>query len=220
MFRKKLDDQKLFMMSLFILPADGDLIRQYKLYRWSTLFISKNDNRVKNRLLIWKIKNAGDLQNTIDWFIDTGVRKDFSRTKEFLKAFSLERRKTYINSLSKNDMNSSRYKIADYYIDRLPASTVLAYDYSWCCYLYYVGMAYKYIKEDYGWYAIRKISKIIQSSYTGWEDYITGYIAGEQFLNFDASFSFLKRNSIFFDRMFLDSKSPANTIDWNIKLEN
>lgn len=214
---ENVDKKKIFMLSIAYLCSDKDLMIQYRFSRWkwdkSTYY-----NAIKERLKFLKIQNPEDLKSRANWFLNTGFRKDFNQMIYFLKGLLPKDRKDYIDSLSKNDERYKKLFIADYYMNRLPLSTVTAYDYAWYCCLYFAGNEFGYIKDCDLWEIVRKAVVHIQRSYSDWEEYVTAYLAGAQFHTLDTEFNFIKNNSKFFERYFLDPKSPVNKIEWNIEL--
>lgn len=214
---ESVDKQKLFMLSMAYLCSDKDLLWQNKIYGWKCN-INTNDNVVKDRLKFLEIQNSEDLKQKIDWFLNTGFRKDFNEKMYFLKGFSSKARKDHINSLSEDDEQYKKLFIVEYYMNKLPLSTITAYDYSWCCYLYFAGNALGYISDNETWRLVKEVSQNIQKAYSGWEYYVTSYAAGAQFHALDTEFNFIKKNSKFFERYFLSPKSPANRIEWEIEL--
>lgn len=212
-----MDQQKFFMLSMAYLCSDEDLIMQYRFFGWKCN-INKSDNGVKNRLDLLGISDAGSLKNKINWFLLAGFRKEFNQKACFLRSLSKEEKKECIQSLPKNGKQYKKLFIANYYIDKLSQEGIAAYDYSWCCYLYFAGNALGYISDYELWGLVREAVQSIQKAYSGWEDYVTAYAAGAQFHALDTEFNFIKKNSKFFERYFLSQESPANSIEWGIEL--
>lgn len=230
-----LNSSQLFILSLSSICLDDNLYYHSTLYgcRKTPLEKRKLSEKLKTS---WQINNYVDLKNTLAWLLEQGYRQDFNKIRYLLSALSELDRNNYLKSLKdlkiSSELNTNEYKnfhtedhinyskslIVNYHMKRLPLHGISAYDYACYCYLCRTASMVGYISDVEAWSLMKNIAKVVQKSYSSWNEYITAYAVGYQFKITDITFNYAKQNIDFITKLFVSPKSTIPKSLWDIHL--
>ncbi|MGG4441688.1 DUF1266 domain-containing protein [Brevibacillus fortis] len=181
-----------------------------------TVYIEIKDNYSKRG-----IRDAASQKERLSWMLNEGERKEFARLHHFLSALSESGRAEYINSLEPDQDRVAKAKVVHYYLRRLPAEGIAAYDYAWATYL--SGTRWEnggYIsKEEARQFKLQAVRQA-QQAYNSWSEFITGYIAGYQFMTAQTSLDYLRQNDWNFSRSFVSKHCFLSKSNWHTDFSN
>ncbi|MED1799909.1 DUF1266 domain-containing protein [Brevibacillus porteri] len=181
-----------------------------------TLFIETKDNFSKRG-----IRDAASQKERVSWMLKEGERKEFARLHHFLSALSESGRAEYIDSLEPDQHRLGKAKVVHYYLKRLPAEGIAAYDFAWASYL--SGTRWEnggYIrKEEARQFKLQAVRQA-QQAYNSWSEFITGYIAGYQFMTAQTSLDHLRQNDWNFSRSFVSKHGSLSKSNWHTDFSN
>ncbi|MFG0215512.1 DUF1266 domain-containing protein [Brevibacillus porteri] len=174
-------------------------------------------------LFLLKEKQITDktaLIDTIKWLISEGKREEFNRLRHFLFTFSESERTAYIQALPEDHQSKSQLILVDYYSRCLPSEGIAAHDYAWCILLSRAGLKLGYLQKDQAIEYMLSAARLAQQAYSGWSEYIAGFVAGIDFLIPDTSFQTAKENRGFYTKLLASRHSPMRQVDWNVALNS
>ncbi|OUQ86975.1 hypothetical protein B5G50_18725 [Brevibacillus brevis] len=180
-----------------------------------TVYIEIKDNYSKRG-----IRDAASQKERLSWMLQEGERKEFARLHHFLSALSESGRVEYINSLEPDRDRVGKAKIVHYYLRRLPDDGIAAYDYAWVSYLSGTRWEGGYIsKEEARQFKLEAVRQA-QQAYNSWSEFITGYIAGYQFMTTQTSLDHLRQNDWNFSRSLVSKHCMLSKSNWHTDFSN
>ncbi|NEW09903.1 DUF1266 domain-containing protein [Paenibacillus sp. SYP-B3998] len=217
---KELKKLKLYMRSLSAVCLKGNLAYYFTLYAYGGL----REKFVGRRLITstleegWRIGDAQSLKHNLGWLLEGGSRHEFNKMRYLLSALSDADRVKYIESQSKENESYAKLCIVNYYMNKLPADGIAAFDYAWYIYLCRAGRTLGYLSEHESQQRMIYVAQRIQQSYSGWNEYIAAYVCGGQFVAKDNTFAFAKKNEAYLTKLFAAERSPLRQLDWDMQL--
>ncbi|MCM3143955.1 DUF1266 domain-containing protein [Brevibacillus sp. MER 51] len=170
---------------------------------------------VKDNYTKWGMKDAASQRARLTWMLQEGERKEFARLHHFMTALSESGRKEYIDSLESDQERIAKAKVVQFYMRRLPAEGIAAYDYTWASFLSRGKGDYGYIsKEEARQFQLQAVRQT-QQAYNNWGEFFTGYIAGYQFMTAQTSLDYLRENEWEFTRYFVSKHSSILKVNFH-----
>jgi hypothetical protein len=209
---------KLYLQALSSPCMDDQLAFYFTLHEFGKIKTEFRKKFIYKKLKELKIYNDHALKYKLSWLMNEGNRTEFKKMQSYLSALSEPNRKSFIHSLSKENNDHLKWNIVDYYLKKLPAEGIAAFDYAWYIYLCRAGMATGFLDEKEARSFMMKAAKLAQQSYSGWESYIAAYVCGSQFVSSDKRLDFTKQNHVYFSKLFAARRSPIRQIDWKIHI--
>ncbi|GAB1530971.1 hypothetical protein YSY22_23930 [Brevibacillus formosus] len=77
-----------------------------------------------------------------------------------------------------------------------------------------------YLQKDQAIEYMLSAARLAQQAYSGWSEYIAGFVAGIDFLIQDTSFQTAKENRSFYTKLLASRHSPMRQVDWNVALNS
>ncbi|NQF13713.1 DUF1266 domain-containing protein [Brevibacillus sp. HB1.3] len=180
-----------------------------------SIYIEIKDNYTKRG-----IRDAASQKERLSWMLKEGERKEFARLHHFLSALSESGRVEYINSLEPDRDRVGKAKIVHSYLRRLPDEGIAAYDYAWVSHLSGTRREGGYIsKEEARQFKLQAVRQA-QQAYNSWSEFITGYIAGYQFMTAQTSLDHLRQSDWNFSRSFVSKHFMLSKSNWHTDFSN
>nr|WP_231607386.1 DUF1266 domain-containing protein [Fictibacillus sp. 18YEL24] len=164
----------------------------------------------------------------LDWLLTDGFQKRFSSIKKELLQLTESEQNSLIDSLDSE--TAHKYRVVRRYMNRLNEHGIAAYDISYCIYnnQMYARSAtllwsnFKHlslIRKDRNERSQRAAEQA-QSLFSNWNEYVTSFIAGGQFLQKSAADAeeFTKIIEPTFTKLLTSKHSPLRNADWNTNL--
>lgn len=167
----------------------------------------------------WNVHDAEDVRNLLHWLLDCGRRHDFNQIKKELLFLSEEERRVYIDGAD-NEEKKADIRLVNAYMNRLPAATIAAYDYSFCILISYGGLILHFLSPEEAHGFQLKAAKRAQEEYKSWQEYIAAFAVGAQF-NYkhpNDEIEFMKQYEPTMTRLIASRRSPLRKLKWNTKL--
>ena len=209
---------KLFYQALSSPCMDDQLAYYFTLHEFGKIKTEFRKKFIYKKLKKLNIYNDHALKYKLSWLMNEGHRTEFKKMHSYLSALPEPNRKSFLQSLSKENGDYSKWNIVNYYLKKLPADGIAAFDYAWYIYLCRTGVAVGFIDNLEAERFMTKAARLAQQSYSGWESYFIAYVCGSQFASSNAAFDFTQKNHAYHSKLFAARRSPIHQIDWNIQL--
>lgn len=209
---------KFYLQALSSPCMDDQLAYYYTLYDFGKIKRGFQKKSILKKMLEINVYDDHTLKYKLAWLMNEGHRTEFKKMHSYLSTLSEPNRKSFLQSLSKENGDHSKWNIVNYYLKKLPADGIGAFDYAWYIYLCRAGVAVGFIDNLEAGRYMAKAAKLAQQSYSGWESYFIAYVGGSQFASSDATFDFIKKNHAYHSKLFAARRSPIHQVDWNIQL--
>ncbi|WP_028548584.1 DUF1266 domain-containing protein [Paenibacillus sp. UNC451MF] len=175
--------------------------------------VFENKTRLRNALELWRIDDPRSLRATLQWLFDTGIRKEFEDYRMLLSGLTESERNPYLQSLPEGERRTRRLLVANYYLMRLPAEGIAAFDHSWCVYLCCAGYHLGYLTEEDKWRIVAMSLQNARESYTNWKEYLISYAAGADFFDATPSLDYVKNYNGFLIKLLTGAESPLTGLN-------
>ncbi|WP_438447056.1 DUF1266 domain-containing protein [Gorillibacterium sp. sgz5001074] len=166
-------------------------------------------------VLQWNIRDTDSLTHRLDWLLNVGYQSEYERTRQFLSTFTSQNRRSYVLSLSDEDIRYSRLSVTERTWGRLPKNRIAAFDYAWCIVLATAGhtldILNEYSLEGY----VNQAALKAQSDYSSWEEYLFAYSVGAEFSGRFHKAHFARKNEAHFLQLLHAWQQRINRVNWN-----
>ncbi|TVY02062.1 DUF1266 domain-containing protein [Cohnella terricola] len=174
--------------------------------------IFENKSRLSQMLDQWEIDDSEKLKEKLDWFFQTGHRKEFRDSSMLLSGLSISERTAFIQSLPDGDPRTAKLIVSNHYFTRLPGEGIAAYDHSWCVYACCAGYELGYLTEEDKWRMVAVCVREARIAYSSWKDYAIGYAAGADFTESSSSLEYVNKNQDYLIKLLIAPDSPLRHI--------
>ena len=217
---KNLSALHLYIRSLSAVCLKGHLAYYFTLNKYGgireSIFARKMlSNRLRKD---WQIENEQVLKSKLSWLLNEGRRQEFNETRYHLLALSELDRNDYLKTLPQKSKDTSKIRIVNTFMRTLPTGGIAAFDFAQYIYLCRVGNTLRYLTNQEAQKRMINVARLIQQSYSGWNEYVTAYAAGSQFAAADTS-SYVRNNNAFIIKLFAAEDSPLRKVDWHMDLD-
>ena len=113
---------------------------------------------------------------------------------------------------------SNRVEIVLKYKDQFGRKSITAWDYSRYISLCGWGYIAGYLTENEAWERIMPAARLMQKSFTSWEDMGTNHVVGREFWSLKQTLKNGDRTRRCFERLKADPGSPWKRLDWTMNL--
>jgi tetratricopeptide (TPR) repeat protein len=164
----------------------------------------------------WDIDDKNSSMETIQWLKDRGHRVGFTEGyKKYLSLSDSDKKlilKIYENRIEEIE-NFLFYKDHG---KEIGSKSLIAWDY--CRIIQVAGMSYVcgYLSYDEAWKEIMDAAKVIQKSYSSWEDMARNYMLGGEFWSGDKYYISSRLNAYYW--LLENENSPWKKLEWNTML--
>lgn len=166
----------------------------------------------------WGVGNREELLETLNWIEEGGQRKDFDELAEVISTASpkqLDRIRVQIGGGPEAD---SQVAIVLKYHPKFGKKSISAWDYSRYVSLCGWGYVAGYITEDEAWRRIMPAAKLMQTTFTSWDELGENYIVGREFWSLEQTNANGARMRSSFQSLLTDPRSPWVRLPWDLDL--
>lgn len=162
----------------------------------------------------WGINNREDALRKIKWLKESGHRKHYNYKVFFVSRASEEKYNSLLNKLDKKEAKELKF-VKEHY-KKIGDKGLIAWDY--CRLVHIVGCCYKigYLEYDEVVKEIMEAARIIQNSFSSWEEMSENYAWGRYLWGGKDCY---EEVNIYREWLLLNKKSPWTKIDWELSLE-
>ncbi|MGG3888424.1 DUF1266 domain-containing protein [Metabacillus fastidiosus] len=191
---------------------------------WISYFYALNQpsskRAAKKILKRWDVNDSETMKAVLDMLLKNGRMIKFRQWKDYLSTLSEKERNEYNESLANKDEEKYEAILTNYYFRRLPSSYVAAIDYSYCVFLSKHGQKLKYLTPEEANEYMLKAARLIQKSYSGWEEYITACIIGIQYLYGEEQEAqmYIRRQKSIIIKMVASKHSPFRKVSFDAEI--
>ncbi len=166
----------------------------------------------------WNTHNRKELLETLEWIEDGGHRKVFDEMAYVLSAASPEQLALIRTQVADNPSASNKVEIVMRYKDTFGKKSITAWDYSRYVALCGWGYIAGYLTKDEAWARIMPAARLLQKTFTSWEDLGTNHVVGREFWSLRQTQKNGDLTRRCFDKLKTDPSSPWKRLDWNMDL--
>ncbi|WP_052759452.1 DUF1266 domain-containing protein [Paenibacillus sp. DMB20] len=182
--RKHLKQLNLYFRCLSSVCGEGLLGYYYLVYNFYKGERVWRKSPMKKALKYWNITDATSLKERIGWLLEDGFRKEYKDVHARLAALPQAARRQYVEA-SKEEPDYAELAVVHKMMNQLPTAEIAALGAGWAIYFCRIGQVYGYLSKEEAWALKIKAAELLQRSYAGWEDYLTGFTAGSHFMACD-----------------------------------
>jgi hypothetical protein len=182
----------------------------------------RNIEKMKEFLITsgWDINNRIDLLENLEWIEKGGHRSKFDGMGKYLQTLNPQEYKKVLKDYEKNPNAQHKFKITKEYYRKLGRKSLLGWDYSRYICICRWGYMAGYLSEEEAWKRIMPVAKMLQKTFSSWEDLGKNYIIGRQFWSYKAT----QEAGYLFDdayqRLLDMPTSPWNKYPWTMDLSD
>nr|WP_281350739.1 DUF1266 domain-containing protein [Metabacillus lacus] len=168
----------------------------------------------------FNIVDKATAKESIDLMLHTGLRAEYNLFSN-MYVFMSEGEKDQYTANHTDPRVIYKNSIVRYYLNRLPAAGIAAYDYSTVILTAHAASIFRYISRKERIAYELAAANLAQQSYSSWEEYIIAHTSGFQFScpdeeHLKATMLMHKLNLI---KMIAYRGSPISNLDWRTKLD-
>lgn len=180
-----------------------------------------NISRQKETLVqFWVVNNRADLINNLDWIDKDGHRKMFEElgaalnNKDHARISQLKSK--YLNS---EEAYTNMVRVSKAHYKSFGRKSLIAYDY--CAYIDLCRWGYLagYLTEQEAWARIMPAARLLQKTYSSWQDLARNYIIGREFCSANQTADAAKEFERCYDFLVKEPSSPWVKLPWHLRLE-
>jgi hypothetical protein len=147
---------------------------------------------------------------------ESGHRKDFERTVEFVSSLSDDEYYLLLSNISNNSLTNRLALVRENY-EIIGSKSLMAWDFCRLAFVAENSYIVGYITEQEAWDNIMMSASEIQKTFSSWEDMANNFLLGYQYWDGPAYPLFESTVRILLVKS--NSASPWNKYDWNMSLE-
>ncbi|UHA75066.1 DUF1266 domain-containing protein [Paenibacillus sp. 481] len=161
---------------------------------------------------LWELKDDDDLKKQIAWLLDDGCREEYRSLHAHLFALSEQARNKYVE-VGDEKSDHAKLDVVHKCLYQLPSGNITAFGCAWAIYLSRIGVAKKYITEEEAWENKIRAARLIQQSYSSWDDFYIAFLVGNQYFSAHEGIKNYVRITAMFDLMS-GSSLLFNKVKW------
>lgn len=166
----------------------------------------------------WNTRNREELLQTLEWIEDGGHRRQFDAMARELSAASPEQLERIRQQVANDPSASNKVEIVLRYKDKYGAKSITGWDFSRYVSLCGWGYIAGYLTEDEAWGRIMPAARLLQKTFTSWEDLGMNHVVGREFWSLKQTKVNGARTRQCFEKLKADPASPWRCLDWNMSL--
>jgi hypothetical protein len=166
----------------------------------------------------WGVRTREDLLGSLLWIHSGGHRQRFQQFGQRLAALSPAERRTLEPSRREQPDFSDELTVVEVYYASLGSKGLMGWDYSRYIALCRWGYASGYLSEDEAWGHIIRAARLLQTTFSSWNELGENYLIGREFWSPSAQRQngYLYRRAL--QRLLADPESPWNQYPWDFDL--
>ncbi|WP_046176179.1 DUF1266 domain-containing protein [Domibacillus indicus] len=167
----------------------------------------------------WSIQGEESMKKAASWLLEEGKRAEFRRFQNQMRFLNNKDRQSVIES-TKDKEAKHKMNVALHYMDRLPAETIAALDYSLCVALCLQAERNGFIGRINSLPFKTEAAVRAQQAYSSWADYTAAFLAGLQFTKHtgEEAQKMMEEEERFLAKLLVSGQSPFQNVSWNTKI--
>jgi hypothetical protein len=165
----------------------------------------------------WNIHNREDLLKSLTWLENGGHRQEFAELGARASRLQQDELNRIVVTLSRDDANSLLVARRNY--EKLGFRSLVGWDYARYIMLCRQGYTVGYLTEDEAWSRILPAARILQQTFSSWQDLGENYLIGREFWSLDQTLKDGRQMRDTYTKLLVDPVSPWNRIPWTLDLE-
>lgn len=139
----------------------------------------------------WQIEDAEDMEESLEWLMESGHRKEFHQQIGIIQHWNEEETNTYLAEVSagkygldspeEQDEERHRILMAQQNIHGLRGTSFMAWDYLRAIDLCREGFLAGYMESEAVWSQIYSLAQVLQSRYESWEQMGRAFLVGHEY---------------------------------------
>jgi len=166
----------------------------------------------------WNTHNREELLETLSWIEDGGHRRQFDEIAQDLSAASPAQLVHIRRQVEDNPSVSNKVEIVLTHQREFGAKSITAWDYSRYVSLCGWGYIAGYLTEDEAWQRIMPAARLLQRTFTSWEELGKNHVVGREFWSLKQTQKNGDQTRQCFEKLKTDPASPWRTLDWNMNI--
>lgn len=166
----------------------------------------------------WGDNNRADLLETLNWIEEGGHRQEFDEMARTLSNATPVQFAKIKAQVPGNPALSNKVAIVMKYKSEFGAKSIIAWDYdryvSLCGWGYIAG----YLSEDEAWRRVMPVARLLQKTFTSWEDLGNNHVVGREFWSLKHTQERGDRTRQCLAKLLSDPSSPWVKIRWDLDL--
>ena len=182
--------------------------------------VNQHNKEVEQQLLEkwWGVHNREELFHTLSWIESGGHRQGFDELTHVLSKASPEQLKNFQALVAVDIERSNSVAIAMKYKNELGAKSLAGWDFSRYVALCGWGYLTGYLTEEEAWQRIMPVARLLQKTFTSWEQLGRNYIIGREFWSWKQTQDRGGATLQSFKRLTTEPDSPWVKLNWNLDL--
>jgi len=165
----------------------------------------------------WNVGSRDELLAALAWIDQGGHRQEFAALGARTAQVPADQLKAVLVRLNPEDANS--ILVAQRYYGKLGDKSLIGWDYSRYISICRIGYTAGYLQEDEAWPRIIYAARILQSSFSSWQELGENYLIGRQFWSLAETRNSGAAIQAAYSRLLNNPGSPWNRIPWNLALQ-
>lgn len=166
----------------------------------------------------WNTHDREDLIKALEWIEQGGHRREFDTIAHDLSAASPEQLVLIRKMVVNNPSVSNKVEIVMQYKDTFGKKSITAWDFSRYVSLCGWGYIAGYLTEDEAWMKIMPAARLLQKTFTSWEDLGENHVVGREFWSLKQTQTNGEKTRRCFEKLKTDAASPWKRLDWDSDL--
>lgn len=166
----------------------------------------------------WSVQNRADLLRTFIWIETGGHRRGFDQMAHTLTKATPDQLKNFLRVVASDSDKSNEVAIALKYKDEFGPKSIAAWDYDRYVALCSWGYLAGYLSEDEAWQRIMPVARLLQKTFSSWEELGRNHIVGREFWSWEQT---QDRGSVTlqsYKKLLTDPSSPWVNLKWDLDL--
>lgn len=135
----------------------------------------------------WGIESREDLLGSLSWIEQGGHRRDFDSIVYVLSVATPDELSAISAETGNDPEAANKVEIAQQYGTRLGAKSIAGWDFSRYVFLCRRGFLVGYLSEQEAWERIMPAARLMQDSFSSWDDLGDNYLTGRMFWSLQQS---------------------------------
>jgi hypothetical protein len=166
----------------------------------------------------WGVNNRKDLLKTLEWLENGGHRREFDKMAGILTSA----KPAQIDELKRKYANvpeiTNKIVIVLKYKDDFGPKSITAWDFSRYVSLCGWGYIAGYLNEDEAWRRIMPAARMLQKTFTSWEDLGKNHVVGREFWSLEQTKARGDLTRSCYAKLLISPSSPWSRIRWDLDL--
>ena len=182
----------------------------------------RTEEKIKSQIELldkwWEIRNRDDLLNMLKWIEDGGHRKRFDDLAWHLANLSPAQIDDARTATGVDSEGRNKIDVVLKYYRQLGAKSITAWDYDRYILLCGWGYLVGYLSEDEAWQYIMPAARLLQKTFSSWEELSRNYLIGREFWSLQHTTRRYRLMQECYQALLSDPTSPWRTIPWDADL--